>query len=189
MFAGHFALAAGVKSARRTPPLWSLMLASQLLDVLFVPLYLAGIETIEKVGAGGYGGGVIHANYSHSLVGALILSAVALLAGGLAWGRRSGWILAGVTFSHWVLDLLVHRADLPLLPGNWGNLPTLGLSLWQYPVLTASIELAMIAVFTAMYGVSLWRAAAHKWRAVVTTSVVGIALVAALAGDWLGIGG
>ncbi len=189
MFAGHFALAAGVKSAKNTPPIWSLMLASQLLDVVFVPLYLTGVETIEKVGAGGYGEGIIHAIYSHSLVGALILSAIALLVGGLVWGRRSGWILAAVTFSHWVLDLLVHRADMPLLPGNWGHLPTLGLSLWQYPVLTASIELAMIVVFTAMYGVSLWRAATHKPRAVITTAAVGVFLVAALAGDWLGIGG
>jgi len=188
MFAGHFALAAGVKSAKNTPPIWALMLAAQLLDVVFVPLYVSGIETIEKVGAGGYGGGVIHADYSHSLVGALILAAIAWGAGRLAWGKRAAWILGAVTLSHWVLDLLVHRADLPLLPGNWGNLPTLGLSLWRFPALTASIELAMIVVFTAMYGVSLWKAAAHKTRAVVTTAVLGVFLTAALAGDWFGLG-
>jgi hypothetical protein len=188
MFAGHFALAAGVKSAKNTPPIWSLMLATQLLDVVFVPLYLSGIETIEKVGAGGYGGGIIHAIYSHSLVGALVLAGVALAAGSAIWGRRAGWILGAVTFSHWVLDLLVHRMDLPLLPGNWGNLPTLGFSLWQYPVLTGSLELAMIVVFTAMYGVSLWKAATHKPRAVVATAAMGIFLLAALAGDWFSIG-
>lgn len=188
MFAGHFALGAGVKAAKNTPPLWSLMLATQLLDVVFVPLYLSGVETIEKVGAGGYGGGIIHAVYSHSLVGALLLAGLALVAGGLAWGRRAGWILGSVTFSHWVIDLLVHRADLPILPGNWGNLPTLGMGLWQFPALTASLELAMIAVFTAMYGVSLWGAAKHKGRAVMATAVMGLCLVAALAGDWFSVG-
>ncbi len=188
MFAGHFALAAGVKAAKDTPPIWSLMLATQLMDVVFVPLYLSGVETIEKVGAGGYGNGVIHANYSHSLLGALILSAIALTVGRWVWGKRAGWILGAVTFSHWLIDLLVHRADLPLLPGNWGDLPTLGLGLWQFPVLTASLELGMIVVFSAMYGVSLYRAAQRKSRAVVAATLMGVFLVSALAGDLLGLG-
>lgn len=55
MFAGHFGLAAGVK-AKTQLPLWAIMLATQLLDVLFVPLLLFGIETLEPVGNGSYGG-------------------------------------------------------------------------------------------------------------------------------------
>ncbi|OFD71089.1 hypothetical protein BWGOE8_50300 [Bacillus mycoides] len=34
------------------------------------------------------------------------------------WGKRSGFVVGAVVFSHWILDLLVHRADLPLLPGE-----------------------------------------------------------------------
>ena len=49
MIAGHFGLAAGAKSAARTTPLWALMLATAWLDVVFVPLFLAGVETIENV--------------------------------------------------------------------------------------------------------------------------------------------
>src|SRR5579864_5916085 len=84
---GHFGLAAGVKSQVPAAPLWALMLATHWLDVIFVPLFLLGIETITPINPANpnaYGGGVIHAIYTHSLVGALVLSGIA---GGLAWLR------------------------------------------------------------------------------------------------------
>jgi len=156
MFAGHFALAAAVKSRTPQVPLWALMLSTQLLDVAFVPFLLTGKETIETVeGAEGYGSSLIHADYTHSLVGALVL---ALLAGWLAgrrWGRKAGAIIAAVTMSHWVLDLVVHREDLPLLPGNAGDLPLLGLGLWQWPTASIVVELLLIVVGAAMYARSL----------------------------------
>jgi membrane-bound metal-dependent hydrolase YbcI (DUF457 family) len=145
--AGHFGLAAGVKAQVPGAPLWALMLASQWLDVFFVPLFLAGVETIDPVDPANpnvYGGGVIHAVYTHSLLGAILLS---VLAGALAWwlwGRRIGLVIAAVAFSHWLLDLLVHRADLPILPGNAGNLPQLGLGLWQVPIVAALVELLLV---------------------------------------------
>lgn len=157
MIAGHFGLAAGVKAAERQVPLWSLMLATVWLDVVFVPLLLAGIETATPVSgtAGGYGNAIIHADYTHSLVGALVLSG---LFGGVAavfWGRRNGWVLAAVVFSHWLLDLLFHRGDMPILPADIGNLPRLGFGLWQMPVLAAAIELAIVILGGLLY----WRAA------------------------------
>jgi len=146
MIAGHFGFAAAVKSQERRVPLWSLMLATAWLDVIFIPLFLSGIETIEKApdATGSYGGGIIHANYTHSLVGAAFLSLVFGGAFGWRWGRRTGAVLGLVAFSHWVLDLVVHRADLPILPGNVGELPTLGLGLWRYPGVSALIELVLV---------------------------------------------
>jgi membrane-bound metal-dependent hydrolase YbcI (DUF457 family) len=97
--------------------------------VIFVPLLLSGAETIEPIDGRGYGKMIIHADYTHSLIGALLL---ALLAGWLAkrlWGRRGGIVISSMVFSHWLLDLLVHRADLPILPGNPGNLLLLGFQL------------------------------------------------------------
>ena len=70
---GHYALAAGAKSVDHRAPLWSLMLATQWLDVVFIPLFLLGVETIETLPGGGYGKVVIHADYTHSLIGALVL--------------------------------------------------------------------------------------------------------------------
>jgi hypothetical protein len=100
-----------------------------------VPLYLAGIETIEVAPgtSGGYGAGIIHADYTHSLVGALALAALFGGVSALAWGRRTGAVLGLMVFSHWVLDLLVHRGDLPILPGDIGGLPRFGFGLCSGP--------------------------------------------------------
>jgi hypothetical protein len=151
---GHFGLAAGSKAAGPAAPLWALMLATMWLDVVFVPLFAMNVETIDTVGGGGYGKSVIHANYTHSLVGALILSAVLAAVGAWRWGRRLGLLLGVVAFSHWVLDLVVHRADLPLLPGNAGDLPLLGFGLWRVPVASVLVEAALLLGGTYLY----WRA-------------------------------
>ncbi len=154
MVPGHFGFAAGVKSQVPSAPLWALMLATQWLDIFFVPLFLLGIETITPVNpdnSSAYGGGIIHAVYTHSLVGALALSA---LAGGLAWiwrGRRVGVTIGLVAFSHWILDLIVHYPDLPILPGNAGNLPLLGFGLWGARTVAAFLELALVLVGAYLY--------------------------------------
>jgi hypothetical protein len=65
MIAGHFGFAALVKSREQSIPLWILMLASVWLDVVFVPLFLAGIETIRLIqGHSGYGAALIYAEAS-----------------------------------------------------------------------------------------------------------------------------
>ena len=96
MIAGHFGFAAGVKAAEPQIPLWSLMLATAWLDVVFVPLFAANIEWIEPVPgtAGGYGNSIIHADYTHSLLGALVLSGVYGAAFLPRWGRRAAWRFA-----------------------------------------------------------------------------------------------
>jgi membrane-bound metal-dependent hydrolase YbcI (DUF457 family) len=146
MIAGHFGLAAGVKARAPAVPLWALMLATQWLDVVFVPLFVAKIETIDVIGGGkpGYGNGIIHADYTHSLVGALVLSLVFALPAGLRWGRRAAVILGAVVFSHWILDLIVHRHDMPLWPGAAADAPHVGFGLWRWPVATAVAELVLV---------------------------------------------
>ena len=153
MIAGHFGFAAVVKSRERAVPLWSLMLATVWLDIVFVPLFLSGIETIEPAPGthGGYGAGIIHANYTHSLLGAIVLSAILGAACAALWGRRSGWVVGLVAFSHWLLDLVVHRGDLPLLPGNMGHLPTLGFGLWRAPLAAMTVELALVVAGAWLY--------------------------------------
>ncbi len=152
MIAGHFALAAAVKSTERQVPLWALMLSTAWLDVLFIPLFAAGAETIDTApGATGYGSAVIHADYTHSLVGALVLSALFGAAAMLPWGRRTALVLGAVAFSHWLLDLLVHRGDMPILPGNAAGLPRLGFGLWQIPPLAIAVELALVLAGAYLY--------------------------------------
>ena len=146
MIAGHFGLAAGVKAHRPAVPLWALMLATQWLDVVFVPLFLTHVERIDIIGnePAGYGNGIIHADYTHSLVGAVVLSLVFALPAAWRWGRRSAGVLGAVVFSHWLLDLLVHRHDMPLLPGAPAGTPLFGFGLWRWPLATGAAELALV---------------------------------------------
>lgn len=157
MITGHFGLAAGVRGRERRVPLWALMLATVWLDIIFVPLLAAGVETIKDVPgtSGGYGKAIIHADYTHSLVGAIVL---AVIFGGVAarfWGQRAGIVLGAVVVSHWLLDLIDHRADLPILPGNAGDLSRLGFGLWKVPAVSALVELALVLIGAWLY----WRAA------------------------------
>jgi hypothetical protein len=68
------------------------MLACQWLDVVFVVLFSAGLEGLEPIqGAakGAYGAVIIHADYSHSLVGAALLSIGFGAAAAFRYGERA----------------------------------------------------------------------------------------------------
>jgi membrane-bound metal-dependent hydrolase YbcI (DUF457 family) len=163
MIAGHFGFAALVKARERQVPLWALMLATVWLDVIFVPLFVTGVETIETVSGtkGGYGTGIIHADYTHSVPGALVIAGVFGLIAAIPWGRRCGIVLAAVVFSHWLLDLVVHRGDMAILPGNIGDLPKLGFGLWRFPTAAITSELVLVLAGAFFY----WQAARSVVRA------------------------
>lgn len=149
MFAGHFGISATVKSKTPETPLWSLIVSIQLLDIVFIPFNLVGLE--NTIGDGGYGNDMIYAFYTHSLVGSLILSILAALLAKRLWGRKSGIITGAVVFSHWILDFIVHRPDMPFLPGNIGNLPLLGLGLWETVPGSVLLEVLLLAVGCFFY--------------------------------------
>jgi hypothetical protein len=139
------------------------MLASQWLDVVFVPLLVTGVERLTPVpgsSPGSYGAAIIYADYTHSLLGAIVLAALFGAVAAARLGKASGVVLTGVVFSHWLLDLPMHRADMPILPGDAGGLPRLGLGLWRYPAPSAALELAIVLVGAAMY----WRAVERVTR-------------------------
>jgi membrane-bound metal-dependent hydrolase YbcI (DUF457 family) len=176
MITGHFGLAAGSKALDRRAPLWSLMLATVWLDIVFVPLLLLGVETIDTPPGGGYGSSVIHADYTHSLVGALVLSGLFGAVAAWRWGQRLGLLLGGVAFSHWLLDLIVHRADMPILPANVGGLPRLGFGLWRVPVASIILEAVILLVGVWLY----WRTArsGSRSRGRVSPGLVSLTLLA-----------
>lgn len=191
MFAGHFGLAAAVKGKAPEVPLWALMLSTQWLDIAFGPLLAAGVETMQPIeGPGGYGRWVFHAYYTHSLAGALILSAVAGLAARRWWGKRGGTVVGGLAFSHWILDLLVHRGDLPILPGNLGNLPLLGFGLWRFPGVSIALEGALVVAGALLYARSLLRGRegrTNRWSFPAAMAMAAL-LVLALVTDVVGVG-
>jgi hypothetical protein len=85
--------------------------------------------------------------FSHSLVMVLVWS---LLVGGIYYGirryRRGAFVIAAAVISHWILDFIVHRTDLPIRPGGEARS---GLGLWNsWP--------ASIAVEVLIFGAGLW---------------------------------
>jgi hypothetical protein len=196
MTAGHFGLAAGVKAPAPRVPLWALMLSTYLLDFVFIILVAAGAESFGPLVPGqpvGYGEVTIQAFFSHSLVGAAFIALVAGLLARQAWGKQAGVVIGAVVMSHWFLDLIVHRPDLPILPGNALGLPLLGLGLWNYPLLSAAIELVLALGGTFLYYRSAQAYVATNGngtlmpRALVAATVTGVLIMLLLATDVLGL--
>jgi hypothetical protein len=195
VIAGHFGFAAIVKSRETQVPLWSLMLATVWLDIVFIPLLVMKVETIKPAPglAGGYGENIIYADYTHSLLGALALSALFALIFSPGWGKRCAIVLGLVSFSHWLLDLIVHRHDMPLLPGNLGHLPRLGFGLWQFRTVSVLAELLLVILGAWYY----WRAASvvttaaqrGRTRAIVAAALILLCGITVLALDVTGIFG
>ena len=126
-----------------------------------------------------YGAVLIHAYYTHSLVGAGLIAAIAGWLASRAWGRRAGVVIGAVVFSHWILDLIVHRPDLPILPGNLGGLPLLGFGLWQLPALSAAVELILTLGGAYLYYKSALHAPAAAASAGKASGLTGRPLLAA----------
>lgn len=190
MVAGHFALATAVRTKYPEVPLWALMVSTQLLDIIFIPLYVANIEKIVSVGSGGYGEAIIHADYTHSLLGALVIAAVAGFIARRWLSKKGSLVIAAMVFSHWILDLIVHRMDMPLFPGNFGNLPLFGFGLWGEPLWSLALEFLMVVLASILYTkfvLSKTAASpARRKRAVVSSVVLSSLLILSLLGSLSG---
>jgi hypothetical protein len=149
MFVGHYGVSFAAKRAEPAIPLWVLFLAVQLLDVLWAPFVLLGIEKVRIVP------GITASNpldlyympYTHSLLAAIGWSVVAFLVYRAVRPvpPRAAAIVGLAVFSHWVLDFLVHRPDLPL----YDNTAKVGLGLWNLPAVALGLEALLL--FGAMW--------------------------------------
>ena len=151
MLIGRFAL--GFAAKRVTPGISLAVLfgAAQLAD-LFWPIFLAlGIEHV-RIDPGNTAFtplDFVSYPYSHSLV-ALVVWGVAFGLVYRAITRENGLaflMIAALVVSHWVLDVVTHRPDMPIYP----NGPRVGLSLWNSPVGTLAVDLVMYAAGLWMY--------------------------------------
>lgn len=146
MIAGHIGAAAAAKSFDHRIPFWVLLVASFLIDILFAVLWVFGVERAEPLPGtdGGYGNLMLHIDWSHAFFTAIVLSFLALVFTARAFGQGA-LIISGVVFSHWFLDLIVHRNYLPIMPGNIsGAMPRVGLGLWDAPVAAAILEASLV---------------------------------------------
>ena len=149
MFIGHFGVALAAKKVAPRTSLGTLILGAQFADLLWPILLLAGVEQAEivpgitKVSPFDF----INYPFSHSLLMVVVWSVVV---GGIYYVlrryQRGAFVIAAAVISHWILDFIVHRPDLPLRPGGQARL---GLGLWNsWP--------ASIAVEVLFFGSGLW---------------------------------
>ena len=161
MFIGHFGLAFAAKKAAPRTSLGTLIMAAQFLDLIWPIFLLLGLERVE-IDPGNTA--VTPLNFvsyplSHSLLAAV---GWACLFAGIYWFTthyRAGAITLGLLiFSHWFLDLISHRPDLPLYPGSD---VMVGLGLWNSRPATILVE-----GFIFLAGIALYRLATDARDAV-----------------------
>lgn len=155
MFLGHFAVAFAAKRAAPELSLGTLFAAAQLADLVWPTLVLLGVERFEvRPGITAVTPfEFLHYPYSHSLV-ALAGWGLALAIAWLAVRRgtpKAALLIVAVVLSHWLLDVIAHRPDMPL---TLGGDTRLGMGLWNSLPGTLAVESALFAVCTALYAVT-----------------------------------
>ena len=151
MFIGHFAAGLAAKPLAPRASLGTLFLASQFIDLLWPTLLLLGVERvrIEPGITAMTPLDFVHYPVSHSLLAVLGWgAALGLGYYALRRHRREALVLGVLVASHWLLDALVHRPDLPLYPGDS---PLVGLGLWQSVPGTLAVELLFFALGAGIY--------------------------------------
>ena len=162
MFIGHFAAGIAARKATTKLTLPILLLASQLLDLIWPVLVILGVETVsvdheitEVTPL------IFHYPYSHSLVMAVVWSlAFAVVLKGFKYDNRDATIGALVVFSHWILDFISHIPDLPItLTGEM----MVGLGLWNSITATFIVESLLFFGAIYIYKTSVKRVSKHFW--------------------------
>ena len=157
MFIGHYAVGFAAKKWAPKVSLGALFAAAIWLDLVWPIFVLMGLEKFNISPGITRMSPFDFADYplSHSLVMAL------------AWGAAFGlvylildnnWknaaILGGLVVSHWFLDLIVHRQDLPIFPtalNNTGVISKYGFGLWNHPVPELLLECGLLAAGLWLY--------------------------------------
>ena len=152
MFLGHYALAFGAKRIAPAVSLGTLFMACQFADLLWPTLLVLGFERVE-IDPGNTlvtPLNFISYPYSHSLVMLVVWSVVfALLYRAIRGPQPVAMATVGaLVLSHYVLDLITHRPDLPI---TIGGARKIGLGLWNFPGTTLAIESAMFLSGALMY--------------------------------------
>ncbi|MEJ8810639.1 hypothetical protein WKW77_06135 [Variovorax ureilyticus] len=182
MFAGHMGVGLALQRAERRVNVGVFVAAGLLLDMVLWLFVLLGWETVT-----------LPADftrthqpeftfpYSHGLLAAIGWSALAGATAFAAYGRlgpsrkRVAALVAAAVFSHWLLDALVHRPELPL--AGFGS-PRVGLGLWQNMSVALAVEAAIV-----VFGLCLFLPGCHLSRgrraalAILTLVVLGFTVV------------
>ena len=147
---GHLGASFALRARFPRVPFFFLLAAGVLVDVFWGIAILSGLENARiDTGSGSVVPLVLeHVPFTHSLPACLLWAALASL-GWWIWRRdRAGALVLGaLVLSHWVLDLVSHVGDIPLLPAG----PLVGLGLWRSRGASLVVELGLFAVGLLLY--------------------------------------
>lgn len=182
MFIGHFGVALAAKRVASGPSLGTLTLAVLLVDGIWPLFLLLGWEQVDIVPGITAVTPLLFVSYpyTHSLVAGVVWGA--LLGGGyylLRRDRNGALWLAALVLSHWILDFIAHRPDLPL----WPDGPKLGLGLWYSVPATLIVEYALLALGAWMYAsVTRPRDRTGSWALWIFLGTLGVIYAASVFG-------
>lgn len=166
MFIGHYAVSFAAKRIAPHTSLGTLMAAALLLDLLWPILVLVGWEEVRIEPGNTRFTPLNFISYpiSHGLVAAIgwatLFAALYYLFARYWRGTLVVWLLV---LSHWVLDFVTHRADMPL----YANGPKVGLGLWNSVVGTVAVEGLLYAAGVFVYfRVTRAKDSTGKWACV-----------------------
>jgi hypothetical protein len=143
MFIGHYGLGYVVKKKAPELPLWLLFASVQLLDLVAFTFVLFGIEKASyNLSDNPFFRNQLDLPFSHSLLGAIIISLIVFIIFWIKDRKKWAWILGLCVLSHWFIDLIVHTNDLPILFGIY----KVGFGLWNFPYLTYAIEILFVLI-------------------------------------------
>jgi hypothetical protein len=151
MFLGHYAVALAAKKAAPKTSLGTLFLSAQFLDLLWPIFLLLGIEHV-RIDPGNTAFTPLDF-YDYPITHSLVTVIGWSLVFGLIYffrrrDARGAWVLGLGVFSHWLLDFVAHRPDLPIFPG--GETYT-GLGLWNSVPATILVESTLFIVGLILY--------------------------------------
>jgi membrane-bound metal-dependent hydrolase YbcI (DUF457 family) len=176
VFLGHFAVGFASKRAAPRASLGVVMAAPLFLDLVWPIFLIAGVESV-RIEPGNTAVTPLDLHdypWSHSLVTSLVWSAVFATAFWAATRYARGTVVLAVgVFSHFVLDFVTHRPDMPLYPGS----PiSVGLGLWNSRPGTLAVESTLFVIGVAIYARATRainrRGAVALWALVVLLAVV-----------------
>jgi hypothetical protein len=150
VFAGHVGAALVIGRAERRVNIGVFITASLLLDLLLWLFVLLGLESVTIPPSYSSTHQVTFMfPYSHGLLASVLWSVLAAAVGSFAYSRLGAekWVaallIAVAVFSHWLLDVLVHRPEMPLVGSSS---PKVGFGLWQSMPIALTVEAALVVL-------------------------------------------
>jgi len=156
MFAGHIGIALAAARVEPRINVGIFAAAALLLDFLLWLFILFGFESVAiPVDFPRTHQPEFVFPYSHSLLASLLWSILAAVLAFLLLGSRVGekklrsaLLIAAVVFSHWLLDALVHRPELPI---TLAASHQVGLGLWNNMPVALVVEAVLVLVGAILF--------------------------------------